>query len=167
MGTVDRVAKGVRGVMDKVKELRHSTPGDAQAPPVPNTLDTLAIESILGHKGESSGGVFKVTIGRPDISLKDHGVDVTSFMGFNTWAAFQGSEANAAVAGDFTMLAGEVAPVIEALVKNGIEVVAVHNHMVTETPRIFFLHFWGVGPSANLARGLKAALDQTGKPHAM
>jgi len=108
-----------------------------------------------------------VTIGRPDVLLKDHGVEVTSFMGFNTWAAFQGSENNAAVAGDFTMLTEEVAPVIEALVKNGIEVVAVHNHMVTETPRIFFLHFWGEGPAGNLARGLKAALDRTGKPQGL
>jgi hypothetical protein len=67
------------------------------------------------------------------------------------------------VAGDFTMLENEVAPVIKALVENGIEVVAVHNHMVHEEPRIFFLHYWGVGPVEKLAQGLKAALDQTGK----
>ncbi len=167
MGSVDRIAKGVRAVLDKIKELRRAAPTDAQAPSVPNTIDTRKIESILGNKGESSGGVFKVTIGRPDVLLKDHGVEVTSFMGFNTWAAFQGSENNAAVAGDFTMLTEEVAPVIEALVKNGIEVVAVHNHMVTETPRIFFLHFWGEGPAGNLVRGLKAALDRTGKPQGL
>ena len=88
---------------------------------------------------------------------------MTSFLGFNTWAAFQGSPDHAAVAGDFTMLEDEVAPVIKALVENGIEVVAVHNHMVHEQPRIFFLHYWGVGDAEKLARGLKAALDQTGK----
>ncbi|MEN6438957.1 MAG: DUF1259 domain-containing protein [Syntrophobacter sp.] len=75
-------------------------------------------------------------------------------MGINTWAAFQGTESKAAVAGDFTMLAEEVAPVIDALVKHGVEVVAVRNHMITETPRIFLLHFWGVGPSNNRALGL-------------
>ena len=95
--------------------------------------------------------------------MKEHGVAVTTFLGFNTWAAFQGSPDHAAVAGDFTMLEEEVAPVIDALIENGIEVVAVHNHMVHEQPRIFFLHYWGVGNAEQLAKGLKAALDQTGK----
>jgi hypothetical protein len=90
-------------------------------------------------------------------------VKVTTFLGFNTWAAWQGTPDHAAVAGDFTMLENEVAPVIKALVEHGIEVVAVHNHMVNEQPRIFFLHYWGTGNVEQLARGLKAALDQTGK----
>ena len=84
-------------------------------------------------------------------------------MGFNTWAAWQGTPEKAAVAGDFTMLENEVAPVIKALVENGIEVVAVHNHMVHEKPRIFFLHYWGVGDVEKLAKGVKEALNQTGK----
>jgi hypothetical protein len=88
-------------------------------------------------------------------------------MGFNTWAAFQGTPEHAAVAGDFTMLENEVAPVIKALIENGIEVVAVHNHMVHEQPKIFFLHYWGVGNAEQLAKGLKAALDQTKKGNAM
>jgi hypothetical protein len=108
-------------------------------------------------------GVYKHTIGRPDITLQDHSTAVSSFLGFNTWAAWQGTPARAAVAGDFAMLEDEVAPVVKALVENGIEVVAVHNHMVHEEPRIFFLHYWGVGPVEKLAHGLKAALDQTGK----
>jgi hypothetical protein len=110
-----------------------------------------------------SKGVYKYTIGRPDVQLKEHGVTLTTFMGFNTWAAFQGTSDKAAVAGDFTMLENEVAPVIKAWVKNGIEVVAFHNHMVHEQPRIFFLHYWGVGNAEQLAKGLKTALDQTGK----
>ena len=93
-------------------------------------------------------------VGRPDVALTDMGVPVTAFSGFNTWMAFQGSAERAAVAGDFTMLAKEVAPVVRALVSNGIEVTAVHNHMVHERPRIFFLHFWAVGPAEKLARGL-------------
>lgn len=81
-------------------------------------------------------------------------------MGFNTWAAWQGTPEKAAVAGDFTMLKDEVAPVIKALVENGIEVVAVHNHMIHEQPRVFFLHYWGVGNAEKLAIGLRIALDQ-------
>ena len=110
-----------------------------------------------------SRGVFKQTFARPDVNLQDHNAEVTSFLGFNTWAAWQGTPERAAVAGDFAMLEEEVAPVIKALVENGIEVVAVHNHMVHEQPRIFFLHYWGVGPVAKLTVGVKAALDQTGK----
>ena len=108
-------------------------------------------------------GVYKYTIGRPDVNLREHGVPVSTFLGFNTWAAWQGTPEKAAVAGDFTMLADEVAPVIKALVENGIEVVAVHNHMVNEQPRIFFLHYWGVGNAEQMAKGLRAALDVTGK----
>lgn len=110
-----------------------------------------------------SRGVYKVTIGRPDIALRSRDVTVTTGMGFNTWAAWQGAPERAAVAGDFAMLENEVAPVIEALVEHGIEVVAVHNHMVHEEPRIFFLHYWGTGLAEELARGLRAALDRTGK----
>jgi len=110
--------------------------------------------------------VYKHTIGRPDVKLKDHKAAVSTFLGFNTWAAWQGTPERTAVAGDFTMLENEVAPVIKALVENGIEVVAVHNHMVHEEPRIFFLHYWGVGPVEKLARGLRAALDQTARPEA-
>ena len=110
-----------------------------------------------------SKGVYKYTIGRPDVKLTEHGTPITTFLGFNTWAAFQGTPAKAAVAGDFTMLENEVEPVLKALIENGIEVVALHNHMVHEQPRIFFLHYWGVGPAEQLAKGLRAALNQTGK----
>ena len=90
-------------------------------------------------------------------------IGLSSFVVYVTWAAFQGTPDHAAVAGDFTMLEEEVTPVIKALVENGIEVVAVHNHMVHEQPRIFFLHYWGVGNAEQLAKGLRAALDQTAK----
>jgi hypothetical protein len=132
-------------------------------PEVPNSIDTALVNRILGHRGEWSKGVYKHTISRPDVRLTEHGVAVTTFLGFNTWAAWQGTPQRAAVAGDFAMLENEVAGVIKALVEGGIEVVAVHNHMVHEQPRIFFLHFWGIGPAESLARTLKAALDQTGK----
>lgn len=162
-GSEEELARGVKAVFDKVTELRGRDPAGAQAQTVPNTLGIAELARILGHEGEMSRGVYKITIGRRDVRLRAHGVPVTTFMGFNTWAAWQGSPERAAVAGDFAMLKDEVAPVIEALVENGIEVVAVHNHMVGEEPRIFFLHYWGVGPAEQLARGLKAALDQTGR----
>jgi hypothetical protein len=152
-------------VLDKVKEVRGGDPskGTASNEAVQNTLDTKRLDEILGNKAEMSKGVYKYTIGRPDVDLREHGMKVTTFMGFNTWAAFQGTPEKAAVAGDFTMLESEVESVIKALIENGLEVVAVHNHMVHEQPRIFFLHYWGVGNAEQLAKGLRSALDQTSK----
>lgn len=163
MGDEETLARGVRAVLDKVAEVRGTDPAAANAEEVDNTLDTARIAEIVGYSGEMNRGVYKITIGRPDVGLTEHAAPVSTFMGFNTWAAWQGTPEEAAVAGDFTMVKDEVAPVIKALVENGIEVVAVHNHMVHEEPRIFFLHYWGVGPAEELARGLKAALEQTGK----
>lgn len=164
-GNTAMMAQKAKAVLDKVKEVRGGDPlkGTASSETVANSLDTKLLDGILGYKAEMSKGVYKYTIGRPDVKLIEHGVPVTSFLGFNTWAAFQGSPEKAAVAGDFTMLENEVAPVIKALIENGIEVVALHNHMVHEQPRIFFLHYWGIGNAEQLAKGLKAAIDQTGK----
>jgi hypothetical protein len=164
-GKTDDMAQKAKTVLEKIKEVRGGDPskGTASSEPVANTLDTKKLDEILGYKADMGKGVYKYTIGRPDIVLKEHGVTVTTFLGFNTWAAFQGTPDHAAVAGDFTMLEGEVADVIKALIENGIEVVAVHNHMVGEQPKIFFLHYWGIGNAELLAKGLKAALDQTGK----
>ncbi len=165
-GDVETMARDVKAVFDKVKELRGKDPKSAPKDSVINTLNTSALDAIIGAKGEMSLGVYKYTIGRPDVQLKEHGTPVSTFGGFNTWASWQGTPDKAAVCGDFTMLTDEVAPVIKALVENGIEVVAVHNHMVQEEPKIFFLHYWGVGSSEKLAKGLRAALDQTGKAKA-
>ena len=163
MGKTDLMAQKVKAVFDKVAQLRGKNPASASTDSVVNTIDTKKLDAIIGSKGETSKGVYKYTIGRPDVALKEHGLPVTSFGGFNTWAAWQGTEDKAAVAGDFTMLENEVEPVLKTLIENGIEVVALHNHMIHEQPRIFFLHYWGVGPAEKLARGLKAALDQTGE----
>jgi hypothetical protein len=164
-GKTDSMAAKAKAVLDKVKEVRGGDPakGAASSGDVANTLDTKALDNIIGGKAEMSKGVYKYTIGRPDVMLTEHDVAISTFLGFNTWAAFQGSPDKAAVAGDFTMLENEVAPVIKALVENGIEVVAVHNHMVHEKPKIFFLHYWGTGNAEQLAKGLRAALNQTGK----
>jgi Domain of Unknown Function (DUF1259) len=162
MGKTDAMAEKVKAVFDKVKELRGKNPAAAPADSVVNTIDIKKLDGIIGYKGEMSKGVYKYTIGRPDVDLKEHGLPVTNFGGFNTWAAWQGTEDRAAVAGDFTMLENEVEPVIKALIENGIEVVALHNHMIHEQPRIFFLHYWGVGSVEKLAMGLRAALNKTG-----
>lgn len=164
-GSAEVMAQKAKAVLDKVKELRGGDPskGNASNESVQNTLDTKMLDEILGHTAEMNKGVYKYTIGRPDVKLTEHGIPVSTFLGFNTWAAFQGTPENAAVAGDFTMLENEVEPVLKALIENGIEVVALHNHMVHEQPRVFFLHYWGVGNAEKLARGLREALNQTGK----
>jgi hypothetical protein len=143
-GNVTKVSAIAKAIFDKVKEVRGRDPKAGKADSVINTLNIPALDAIMGAKGEMAKGVYKYTIGRPDVMLKEHGIPISSFMGFNTWASWQGTPEKAAVAGDFTMLENEVAPVIKALVENGIEVVAVHNHMVHEDPKVFFLHYWGV-----------------------
>ena len=115
-----------------------------------------AVESALGHKSETQGGVVKVTVGR-DATM--HGTKIGGPMGLTTWAAFSGSDESAAVDGDFIMTANEVQPVLRALRKAGIHIVALHNHMVGEQPAFYFTHFWGKGKPEELAQGLKAALD--------
>lgn len=162
-GNTDSMAGKAKAVLDKVAESRGHNPAASSVDDVAFTISIKRLDGILGYKGEMSKGVYKYTIGRPDVLLKEHETTITTFFGFNTWAAFQGSPDHAAVAGDFTMLEDEVAPVIKTLIENGIEVVAVHNHMLHEQPKIFFLHYWGVGNAEQLAKGLKAALDQTGK----
>ena len=162
-GNLEDMSKKVKAVFDAVKTSRGQNPSASPSDSVVTTIEVGKLDVILGAKGEWNKGVYKYTLGRPDVNLAEHGVKISTFMGFNTWAAWQGTPDHAAVAGDFTMLEDEVAPVIKALVENGIEVVAVHNHMVHEQPRIFFLHYWGVGNAEQLAKGLKAALDQTGK----
>jgi hypothetical protein len=124
-----------------------------------SNLNTTLLDSIVGHKGEYLGDLYKYSIGRPAV-LKAHGILISSFLGYNTWAAWQGTNDNALVTGDFTMLKKEVGPVIKALAENGIEAVMVHNHPVFDEPGIYFLHYWGVGNAERLAKGLRAAFNQ-------
>jgi hypothetical protein len=126
-------------------------------------LDTEKLAKIAGHPGEQAGTVFKITVGRDDLAMKDHGAVINARMGLNTWAAFLGTQEDAVVAGDIAMLEGEVIPVLKTLRKNGIDVVAIHHHMTGEQPTVIFLHYWGRGPAERLANGFKAALDQLGK----
>jgi Domain of Unknown Function (DUF1259) len=129
-------------------------------------IDTAKIAGIVGHEGEQTGPVYKITIGREDLKLTEMGAKINARMGLNTWAAFFGSDANAEIAGDVAMLAREVTPVLKALRANGLDVVAIHHHMTTTQPTIYFLHYWGTGPAEKLANGFKAALNELGKGHA-
>jgi hypothetical protein len=126
-------------------------------------LDTARIAQIVGRQGEQSGSVYKITVGRDDLKLKDMGATINSRMGLNTWAAFTGSDQDAAVAGDVAMLESEVQPVLKALRANNLNIVAIHQHMLDTQPNIIFLHYWGTGPAERLATGFKAALQQLGK----
>ncbi len=129
-------------------------------------IDTAKIAGIVGHEGEQTGPVYKITIGRDDLKLTEMGAKINSRMGLNTWAAFFGSDTNAEIAGDVAMLAREVTPVLKALRANGLDVVAIHHHMTTTQPTIYFLHYWGTGPAEKLANGFKAALNELGTGHA-
>src|SRR3954451_16434048 len=126
------------------------------------TIDTAKIAKLVGHEGEQNGQVYKITIGREDINLKEMGAMINARMGLNTWAAFFGTDANAEIAGDIAMLSQEVTPVLKALRGNGLNVVAIHNHMTSGQPTVYFLHYWGVGPPEKLASGFKAALNELG-----
>ncbi len=161
MGDTEKLAAAVGKVFATIKE----TSGGKG--PVPRSdvdpartsfydADIKIMENILGAKGELANGVFKITIGR---TTKMEGHEVGNTMGINTWSAFVGTEDEAVVDGDFAMLENELQPVLKALRKAGINIVAIHNHMTMESPRMVFLHYWGVGRTDDLARGLKAALD--------
>ena len=126
------------------------------------TLDSAALAKIVGYDGEQNGMVYKITIGRPDIPLKEMGASINARMGLNTWAAFYGSDADAVVAGDIAMLDREVTPVLKSLRSSGIDVVAIHHHMTGTQPQVIFLHYWGKGSAQKLATAFRAAVDQTG-----
>src|SRR5262245_44195248 len=159
-GEPEKLAGGVKAVWDAIKKVRAENPKPAShfAGDVPKEgpIDAGAIERALGHKSEVQAGVVKVTNGREGSM---HGVKVGGSMGLTTWAAFSGSDELVAVDGDFIMTAAEVQPVLRALRKAGINIVALHNHMVGEQPAFYFTHFWGKGPAQDLARGLKSALE--------
>jgi Domain of Unknown Function (DUF1259) len=158
-GEPDKLAAGVKAVWDAIKKVRADSPKPAArfAGEVPKEgkVDQAGVEKALGHKAEVQAGVVKVTIGREGTM---HGVKVGGSMGLTTWAAFSGSDDLAAVDGDFIMTGHEVQPVLRALRKSGIHIVALHNHMIGEQPAFYFTHFWGKGKAADLAAGLQSAL---------
>jgi hypothetical protein len=134
---------------------------DAGAAPQSVDLDTAKVAAALGHGGTVSGGVYQVSVPRAD-PVRTEGMEVPPSMGVATALNFQPTGAGkAAITGDFVLTAGEVNPVIQALRNAGIQVTALHSHMLTEEPRLFFMHFWGNDDAVKLARGLRAALERT------
>jgi len=156
-GSLESLADAVGKVFARIKEPGVPLP-NATIDPANTQLDGDQLATILGHHGDLAGGVYKVTIGR---TARMHGHEVGSTMGVNTWAAFSGTSASAVVDGDFAMTESEVQSVLKALRHADIQIVAIHQHMTGEEPRIMFLHYWGVGRVEDLARGLRTALDQT------
>jgi uncharacterized protein DUF1259 len=160
MGAQKALASAVGKVFAKVRETaggKGETP-TAQIDPAHSSLDASKLDAALGVKGKVDHGAYKVEIGR---TTRMNGVPVGNKMGVNTWAAFAGSNERAVVDGDFAMLEGELQAVLKALRGAGIDIVAIHQHMTGEQPRVMFLHYWGIGPAQDLARGLRAALDHT------
>ena len=138
------------------------TPLGTPAPPAAAAaieLDTTAVAGALGTAGKVNGGVYQVSVARA-AKVMEHGMEVPPSMGVATAINFQPTGGGkAAITGDFVITADEVNPVIRALTSHGIAVTAVHSHMLHETPRLFFMHFWANDDAVTLARGLRAALD--------
>jgi hypothetical protein len=155
------LAEGVKAIWDAIKAVRKESPKPAERfagepPKITGQYPTQALEEVLGAKGSLNGQVLKFTFGR---SAKMHGVPFGASMGLATWAAFSGNAKQAVVDGDFAMTAEEIQPVMHALRKADIHTVALHNHMVGETPAYYFLHYWGKGDPTELAQGVRSALD--------
>jgi len=161
MGKAADLARRVRPAFDLIGHVKPAAVTPAATGGTP--IDTTKIAQIVGHPGEQSGAVYKITVGRNDIAMKDHGAAINARMGLNTWAAFYGTQEDAVVAGDIAMQEGELTPVLKTLRKNGIDIVAIHHHMTEEKPLVIFLHYWGRGSAEKLANAFNAALSELGK----
>jgi len=159
------LANQIKPAIDLIGHVKPAEPAshDVNTAAKQSGLDTDRIAKIVGHPGEQNGPVYKITIGRDDLDVKEMGAAINARMGLNTWAAFVGTNDDAAVAGDIAMLEAEVTPTLKALRAHGLDVAAIHHHMINSRPVIIFLHYWGRGSAGKLATGLKTALDELGK----
>jgi hypothetical protein len=159
-GTVEKLAGAVRKVYDTTKAIRGPNPKPAESfsivgqPSLPekNSITAASLNEIFGMQGEAKEGMVKFTVGRP---AKMHDVTIDKDMGVNTWAAFAGSDDNAVVDGDFVVREDELQPVLKSLLKEKINIVAIHQHMTHEQPRMMFFHYWGRGHAKDLANAIK------------
>jgi hypothetical protein len=162
-GTVEKLASAIKKVYDTTKAIRGRNAKPTQSfsavgqPSLPekNSINAASLNEIFGTQGESKDGMVKFTIGRP---AEMHGVKIDKDMGVNTWAAFAGSDDNAIVDGDFAVTEDELQPVLKSLLQNKINIVAIHQHMTHEEPRIMFFHYWGRGAAKDLANAVKGGL---------
>ena len=162
-GTPADLATKIKPALALIGKNTPPNPSATAGRSIDGKLDTAQLAKTIGVEGEQSGPVYKITIGRPDLAIKEMGATINARMGLNTWAAFYGNDSDAVVAGDVAMVDNEVTPVLKALRANGLDVVAIHHHMTGTQPTVFFLHYWGKGDAQKLARGVKAAVDQLGK----
>jgi Domain of Unknown Function (DUF1259) len=162
-GSVEKLASAVKKMYDTTKAIRGpsakpaaSFPTPGQGPlPEKSSITAAPLNEIFGMQGEAKDGLVKFTIGRP---AKMHDVKIDKDMGVNTWAAFAGSDDNAVVDGDFAVTEDELQPVLRSLLDNKINIVAIHQHMTYEEPRIMFFHYWGRGRAKDLANAVKGGL---------
>jgi hypothetical protein len=155
-GDVEQLARAVRSVFDAAAAAPKGDGFPGPALPAEDSIDPAPLEQILGAHAQAKDGMAKFVFGKP---TKMHGTTVGTPMGANTWAAFAGSNSAALVDGDFAMLEPELQGVLRALRAAGINIVAIHSHMIGEEPRVLFLHYWGKGPAETLARGIQGALQ--------
>jgi hypothetical protein len=163
-GTLDKLAGAVRKVYDAVKQIRAASPQPrdsfgAKFLPEKSSISGGPLNQILEMNGEVNNGMVKFTIGR---TAEMHGTKIDKDMGVNTWAAFAGTDDNAIVDGDFAVTDDELQPVLKSLLKNKINIVAIHQHMMYEEPRIMFFHYWGRGQAKDLANAVKGGLSVSG-----
>ena len=163
MGDAAQLGTAVKKVLDTPDGIRASHATSAKnyatkSAPSESHITGAPLETILGGKGEANNGMFKVNLGR---ETKMHGTTIGNAMGVNTWAGFAGTDDQAVVDGDFAVLEDELQPVLKSLTKSGIDVVAIHQHMANEVPRIMFLHYWGQGKAQDLAKAVRSAVNLT------
>jgi biotin operon repressor len=153
------LARSIHDAIALSKTPLGNSPPATTAPQI--DLDTAMIDQVLGAHGQIAGGVYQIGIPRAD-TIKAHGMAIPAPMGSAEAINFQPTGGGkAAITGDFVLTASEVTPVMRTLRENGIDVTALHNHMLDDQPRVFFMHFWANDDAAKLARGLRAALDKT------
>lgn len=163
IGSLQVLSEGVKMALKKSEEIRMAHPTinlqfDHPATTSSNAISVKPLESIFGVQGQAKEGMVKFTFGR---KVQVQGVPVGQEMGINTWAAFGGTDENAFVDGDFAVTEAELQPVLRTLRKGNIQIVAIHNHMTGENPRLIFLHFWANGSAKDLAGTIKEALKLT------
>jgi Domain of Unknown Function (DUF1259) len=163
-GSVEKLGTAVKAALDKTKDIRAASPTPGKMfgqgfAPGGNSITAAPLEAALGSKATAKDGMAKFVFGR--VSKMPCGCEVGNEMGVNTWAAFAGTDDNAVVDGDFCMLETELQTALKTLREEGINIVAIHNHMVMEEPRYLFLHYWGKGKAVDLAKAVKNALDKT------
>ncbi len=159
-GSVEKLASAVKKVYDAAKQIRAASPKPkdsfgAQPLPDKSSISAAPLNEIFAMQGEAKDGMVKFTIGRPATM---HGVKIDKDMGVNTWAAFAGADDNAIVDGDFAVTEDELQPVLKSLVKDKINIVAIHQHMTHEEPRMMFFHYWGRGRAKDLAQAVKGGI---------